>query len=200
MTTGGCGDPGAVGGMAVELFQLASLLVGEEATAMRLVEDALASLAIDPCLEPEQAREQTRRAVVRTALVQMASAQPAAFASRAAAPEHDPCVQDDDLLAAGVTQEDLRLWLDAQPGSGTGLRSGLRGWIEELPPAQRVVFVQRAVLGQGNEAAATLLCEAGGEGARDWTPQTVSQTFRQALCSLANALAHAPGAIAAQTV
>ena len=100
-------------------------------------------------------------------------------------------MQDDDLQAAGITPAELRLWLEHQGGLPEQ-RRGLREWLEQLPVAHRAVFVQRAVLGQGNAAAADLLREAGGRHAADWTPQGVSDVFRQALCSLANSLAHAP--------
>ncbi len=197
MTTSGCGEPGAVGGMAVELFQLASLLTGNEAQALRLVEDSLATLEIDPCLDPEQARAQARRAVVHTALVQLATAEPAALAASGAAPaDHDPCVQDDDLRSAGLTERDLQAWLNQE--QTPTVREGLRSWIEALPATQRIVFVQRAVLGQGNEAALSQLREAWGEPGAAWTPQVVGQAFRQALCSLANAMAHAPQVAAAE--
>lgn len=197
MATKGCGDANAVGGMALELFQLASLLAGDEGEALGLIENALAVLEIDPCLDPEQAKQQARRAVVRLALTQMGHAEPAAFAAPASSADaHDPCIQDDDLRAAGVTQDEVRGWLEHSGKSE--LRQGLRSWIEKLPLAQRVVFVQRAVLGQDNDSAAELLRDAVGEPARGWTRQEISQTFRQALCSLANALAHAPDAASSQ--
>ncbi len=183
----GCGDASAVVGMAAELFQLASLLVGEQERALGLIESSLAAMEIDPCLDPEAARERARACVVRGALRQLAADEPGAFhAHGSIGAGADPCIQDDDLEAAGVTQAQLRSWLDG--GSRPELRRGLRGWLEQLPVAQRAIFVQRAVLGQGNQAAAELLRETGEE----WTSKTVSETFRLALCSLANSLAHAP--------
>ncbi len=194
MAEAGCGDGSAVQGMAAELFQLASLLVGDEQRALRLIESSLATMEIDPCLDPETANQQARAHVVRGALAQLAAEQPEAFASHAAGLHtpgtSDPCIQDDDLQAAGITPAQLRGWLEQQ--GKPELRRGLREWLESLPVAQRAIFVQRAVLGQGNETAAGLLREAGGAAAGGWTPQTVSETFRQALCSLANSLAHAP--------
>lgn len=190
MAEGGCGDRGAVQGMAAELFELASLLVGDEDRALRSIEGALASMEIDPCLNPETAKEQARASVVRSALMELAGEHPAALATAEAPVGENPCIQDDDLEAAGVTQNQLREWLRAQ--EKPELRKGLRAWLEGLPVAQRAIFVQRAVLGQGNEAAASLLRETGGEAAGGWTSQRVSQTFRLALCSLANSLAHAP--------
>ena len=188
-----CGDAGAVQGMAVELFQLASLLIGNEGGALQLIERSLATMEIDPCRDPEAAKEQARACVVRGALAELSAAQPGAFRSApAGAAGYAPCVQDDDLQAAGITPAQLRLWLEQQ--GKPELRRGLRTWLEELPVVQRAIFVQRAVLGQGNEAAASLLREAGGAEASGWTPQIVGESFRQALCSLANSLAHAPAA------
>ncbi len=189
----GCGEAGAVQGMAAELFQLASLLVGDENRALQLIETSLATMAIDPCLDPEAAREQARARVVHGALAMLSQAQPGAFSHVVELDaQHAPCVQDDDLQAAGITPAQLRAWLEQQ--EKPELRRGLRAWLEDLPLVQRTIFVQRAVLGQGNEAAASLLREAAGREAGGWTPQRVSEVFRQALCSLASALAHAPTA------
>jgi DNA-directed RNA polymerase specialized sigma24 family protein len=187
MATEGCGDANAVQGMALELFQLASLLVGSQDNALALIETSLATMQLDPCLDPEAARTEARRFVVRGALEQLAHQNPSAFAAPVeASPAHDPCIQDDDLQASGVTPSQLQELMNNQ-GS-----EGLRVWLEGLPVAQRTVFVQRAVLGQNNDATASMLRQSAGETARDWTPQAVSNTFRQALCSLANSLAHAP--------
>ena len=68
MAETGCGDPAVVPGMATELFQLASLLVGSEDRALSVIESALATMQIDPCLDPESARRQARVAVVRSAI------------------------------------------------------------------------------------------------------------------------------------
>ena len=196
MTSDGCEGAGAVGGMAMELFQLASLLVGDQGEALRMIESSLATMEIDPCMDPELAREQARSRVVRAALSQLAARQPAAFrADDSAAVAVDPClpcIQNDYLQAAGITPAQLRGWLDRQ--GKPELRRGLREWLEELPMLQRAIFVQRAVLGQGNDTAAHLLREAGGSDASGWTAERVSGTFRRALCSLANSLAHAPAA------
>ena len=188
-----CGDAGAVQGMAAELFQLASLLIGNEGQALQLIENSLATMEIDPCSDPEAAREQARGRVVRGALAELFAAQPAAFRPAPAEPSaYAPCVQDEDLEAAATVPAQVRQWLEHQ--AKPELRNGLRTWLEELPVVQRAIFVQRAVMGQGNEAAARLLREAGGAEAGAWTPQSVGESFRQALCSLANSLAHAPAA------
>jgi hypothetical protein len=191
MATDGCGDASAVQGMALELFQLASLLVGDQGLALDLIERSLATMEIDPCLDPEMARNEARRVVARGALEILIHDQPAAFAVPADGyAHHNSCVQDDDLSAAGITADQLQQLLDRQ-GDVEG-RKGLRDWLESLPVVQRTIFVQRAVMGQGNDTAAGLLRQAGGEVTSEWTPSAVSETFRQALCALANSLAHAP--------
>lgn len=191
MTSDGCEGAGTVQGMAMELFQLASLLVGDQGKALGMIESSLATMEIDPCMDPTLAREQARSRVVRAALTQLAVEQPAAFrAEDFAASAADPCVQNDDLQAAGMTPAQLRGWLEGQ--AKPELRHGLREWLEELPMVQRAIFVQRAVLGQGNDTAAHLLRETGGVHASGWTAERVSGAFRRALCSLANSLAHAP--------
>ena len=147
----------------------------------------------DPCADPVLARSQARACIVRGALQTMAGENPEAFRAQAAAPgAAGPCIQDDDLQSAGIHPEQLKQWLEQQ--GDPDLRRGMRDWLEELPAAQRAIFVQRAVLGQGNEAAAHLLREAAGTQASGWTAAHVSDTFRQALCSLANSLVHAPSA------
>ncbi len=188
MSTGDCGEASAVGGMAEELFHLASLLVGDSGRALPVIERALATVEIDPCLDPVEARQQARRAVVRTAIAELTAEQPTAFVGLAeTSGEPGPCIQDADLQAAGLTAEELHAWLNAH--GGPEMQSPARIWLEGLPAAERAVFVQRAVLGQGNEAAASLLREAAG--AEGWTGEHVAGVFRRALCSLADALAHA---------
>lgn len=180
-----------VQGMAAELFQLASLLVGDGPSAAPLIESSLSNMEIDPCLDPEAAREQARTHVVRAALGLLAAQSPAEFAARTEGDIGSSCIEDDDLLAAGVSPAQLRGWLEGQ-GNGE-LRRELRQWLESLSPLQRVVFVQRAVLGLGNETVARKLDDASGKSnTPQWTAQGVSGVFRQALCSLANSLAHAP--------
>jgi DNA-directed RNA polymerase specialized sigma24 family protein len=71
--------------------------------------------------------------------------------------------------------------------SGPGRRT-LRDWLNKLPVAQRAIFVERAILGWDNAAAAASLSKAA---ARNWQPRQVSELFRQALCSLATSLVHA---------
>jgi DNA-directed RNA polymerase specialized sigma24 family protein len=164
---------------AIELYQLAALMLGDEADALSLVEQTVSQAEIDPCEQAEAAVDVARRQLIAAAVVKMKQADPAAFVAPAGSSsnEHDICIQDDDLSAAGITPAEL-----AQMVSGAG-RDELRVWLEKLPLAQRAIFVQRAVLGWDNGATAETL----GAG---WQPQQVSDVFRQALCSLANSLVH----------
>ena len=61
MSTGDCGEASAVGGMAEELFHLASLLVGDSGRALPVIERALATVEIDPCLQSRSLRLSSRR-------------------------------------------------------------------------------------------------------------------------------------------
>jgi hypothetical protein len=63
----------------------------------------------------------------------------------------------------------------------------LRDWLNQLPAAQRAIFIERAILGWDNAAVAASLNNAVS---RNWQPRQVSEVFRQALCSLANSLVH----------
>ncbi len=185
MGSGGCGDGSALQGTAVELFQLASLLMGDQQEAVALVEQTLASVEIDPCLDPAAARELTRARVLAFGLERLRELDPQSFSGVPAV--NTVCVEDDDLSSAGISQTQLAGWL-----AGEG-RQDLRDWLAALPGAQRAIFVQRAVLGQGNGAVA----EALGEGA--WSADAVGEMYRLALCSLANSLAHSTGVLAAAT-
>ncbi len=192
MGAGGCGDASVVQGTAVELFQLASLLMGDQAEAVALVEETLASIEIDPCLDPDAARLLTRQKVLSLGVARLRLRDPGSFAG---VPEAGGslCVEDEDLSAAGVSPAQLVEWL-ATAGE-PGLRHDLRDWLAALPGAQRAIFVQRAVLGQGNAAVAASL-DASGPGDGQWSPVAVGEMYRLALCSLANSLAHAPGVLA----
>ena len=192
MSTGGCGDASVVQGAAIELFQLASLLMGDQAEAVALVEETLASVEIDPCLDPDAARLLTREKVLSLALAHLRLRDPGSFAGVPDAGS-SLCVEDEDLSAAGVSHAQLAEWL-ATAGE-PGLRHDLRDWLAALPGAQRAIFVQRAVLGQGNAAVAVAL-DASGSGVGQWSPVAVGEMYRLALCSLANSLAHAPAVLA----
>jgi len=175
----------------VELFHLASLLMGDQLEAVALVEATLASIEIDPCLDPAAARNLARQRLLTIGLGRLRAVDPASFAGLPAA-GNPVCVEDEDLSASGVSQAQLTGWL-ASAG-----RQDLRDWLAALPGAQRAIFVQRAVLGQGNVAVAEALNAAGAvsaEGPAAWSATAVGEMYRLALCSLANSLAHSPGVL-----
>jgi DNA-directed RNA polymerase specialized sigma24 family protein len=170
---------------AVELYQLAALMLGDESRALDLVESTVAQVEVDPCAEEEAAVDQARHHLIEAAVARMKQDDPQGFRSPAASGSANPtCIDDDDLAAAGISPEQMASLI-----GGAG-RDQLRVWLDKLPSAQRAIFVQRAVLGWGNgETAASL---AHGAGARPaWSAEQVGEIFRQALCSLANSLVHA---------
>lgn len=170
---------------AARLFQTAALLVGNEAEAVSLVEETLSGVEVDPCADGASAQVLVQDKLVQEAIRRLGQREPGSFAlpvgSSAAG---SSCIEDDDISAAGISAEQLEYLLE---GEGRGQ---LRSWLERLPAAQRVVFVERAVLRQDNAATAGTLQASGGEGTSNWTPGQVSDVFRQALCSLATSLVH----------
>jgi hypothetical protein len=171
---------------AVELYQVAALMLGSESDALALVEQTVSQIEIDPCAQAEVATTQVRRQLVGAVVARMHQSNPQAFVAPAASDvASGSCIEDDDLSAAGITQAEL-----AELISGTG-RDEMRAWLEQLPLAQRAIFVQRAVLGWDNGATAETLKQDSGSG---WQPQQVSDVFRQALCSLATSLVHSAAA------
>jgi DNA-directed RNA polymerase specialized sigma24 family protein len=191
MGESGCGDRALIAGEAAELFQLAALLVGDEAEAAALVVEVVSASDIDPCQETESLRKAARLEVLQTALAHLRERRPGSLAPPSG-PSVGGCIDNDDLSASGVSPSQLQAWL-----AGDG-RHDLRQWLEQLPTAQRAVFVQRAVLGQDSDTAALVLREVEGDGgASSWTAETVGETFRMALCSLANRVAHSPAASSA---
>jgi hypothetical protein len=187
----GCSDL-LVQDTAVKLFQTAALLLGDENEAVSLVEETMAAVEVDPCADASKAQILVQDQLIQAAIRKLSQREPGSFAAAATGGGNALCIDGDDLSAAGVSQSQLSRLLE---GEGRGQ---LRGWLEHLPPAQRVVFVQRAVLGQDNTTTAQTLCAGGGESAAGWTPDKVSDIFRQALCSLASSLVHSE--VAAQAV
>jgi len=173
---------------AVELYKLAALMLGDESEALSLVESTVAEVEVDPCAEEDGAVDTARHHLVEAAVARMNQADPEAFAVPAPVGGPAGCIEDDDLSAAGISAAQIaELVNGAAKGVGSGNR--LRVWLDELPSAQRAIFVQRAVLGWDNRATAASL--ANGVGTRpEWSAAQVSESFRQALCSLANALVH----------
>lgn len=168
---------------AIELYQLAALMLGNESQAVDLVEAAVAGTDIDPCADAEASVNAARVNLVESAVARLSQDNPAAFDTPALSNDSPSgCIEGDDLSSAGITSSQL-----AEMISGAGRRS-LRDWLNKLPVAQRAIFVQRAVLGWDNDTAASSISRAA---ARNWQPRQVSELFRQALCSLASSLLHA---------
>jgi DNA-directed RNA polymerase specialized sigma24 family protein len=167
---------------AMELYQLAALMLGDEAQAVELVETAVAQSSIDPCADAAASVDAARLNLVETAVARLSQSDPAAFDAPALLGNAAGCIEEDDLSSAGISAGELSRML-----SGPG-RHILRDWLNKLPLAQRTIFVERAILGWDNAAAAASLSRAA---ARAWQPRQVSELFRQALCSLATSLVHA---------
>jgi DNA-directed RNA polymerase specialized sigma24 family protein len=168
---------------AVQLFQIAALMLGDEQEAVSLVEETVAKVEADPCAEATVAYAEARSLLVRTAMRRMAGLYPEAFAVPTPEPaEAASCIETDDLGAAGLTGEQFGALF-----SGTG-RAWMRDWLDRLAPALRAVFVLRAVAGQDGEQTAESLRQSGARGAQAWRRDQVGTAYRQALCSLANCL------------
>jgi hypothetical protein len=168
---------------AAELYQLAALMLGNENEALNLVESTVARVEVDPCAEEDAAVDAARHQLIEAAVARMNQADPGAFATPAPADGPASCIEDDDLSAAGISPSQM-----AELIGGAGSPQ-LRAWLDQLPAAQRAIFVQRAVLGWDNCATAASL--ANGAGAKPgWSAAQVGELFRQALCSLANSLVH----------
>ena len=168
---------------AVQLFQIAALMLGNEQEAVCLVEETVAKVETDPCAEATVAYAEARSLLVHTAVRRMAGMYPEAFAVPAAEPaDAASCIETDDLGAAGLSGEQFGALF-----SGAG-RAGMREWLDRLAPALRAVFVLRAVAGQDSEQTAESLRRSGARGAQAWRRDQVGTAYRQALCSLATCL------------
>src|SRR6202034_3335300 len=167
---------------AVQLFQIAALMLGNEQEAVSLVEETVAKVETDPCAEATVAYAEARSLLVHTAVQRMAGLYPEAFAVPTPEPADAACIETDDLGAAGLPGEQFGSLF-----SGAG-RAGMREWLDRLAPALRTVFVLRAVAGQDGEQTAESLRRSGARGAQAWRRDQVGAAYRQALCSLATCL------------
>jgi DNA-directed RNA polymerase specialized sigma24 family protein len=167
---------------AVQLFQIAALMLGDEQEAVSLVEETVAKVETDPCAEATVAYAEARSLLVHTAVQRMAGLYPEAFAVPTPEPADAACIETDDLGAAGLSGEQFGALF-----SGAG-RAGMREWLDRLAPALRAVFVLRAVAGQDGEQTAESLRQSGAKGAQAWRRDQVGTAYRQALCSLASCL------------
>jgi DNA-directed RNA polymerase specialized sigma24 family protein len=167
---------------ALQLFQIAALMLGDEQEAVSLVEEVVAKVEADPCAEGTLAYAEARTLLVRTAVQRMAGLYPEAFVVPASQPADAVCIETDDLEAAGLSGDQFGALI-----SGAG-RAGMREWLERLAPALRAIFVLRAVAGQDGEQTAESLRQSGATGAQAWRRDQVGTAYRQALCSLATCL------------
>jgi DNA-directed RNA polymerase specialized sigma24 family protein len=174
---------------ALQLFQIAALMLGNEQEAVSLVEEVVAKVDADPCAEGTLAYAEARTLLVRTAVQRMAGLYPEAFVVPASQPADAVCIETDDLEAAGLSGDQFGALI-----SGAG-RAGMREWLERLAPALRAIFVLRAVAGQDSEQTAENLRQSGAMGAQAWRRDQVGTAYRQALCSLATCLMSAQTAL-----
>jgi hypothetical protein len=175
-------SPDAFDRVAAGSYALASMLVGEGEDAIALVESALTNAEVSSAGAPELA---LRRALVAAALRLLSRRNPSSLAAPAELAHASTCIEDDDLDAAGMSRDELESML-AGPD-----RDRVRTWLEQLPPATRVIFVLRAVAGFSAPETATLLSAHAGPQAAAWSPDAVRELFRQGLCSLASQMIRA---------
>jgi hypothetical protein len=172
---------------ALQLFQIAALMLGDEQEAVSLVEEVVAKVEADPCAEGTLAYAEARTLLVRTAVQKLAGIYPEAFVVPTGQPVDAGCIETDDLGAAGLSGDQFGALI-----SGAGMRE----WLERLAPALRAIFVLRAVAGQDGEQTAESLRQSGARGAQAWRRDQVGTAYRQALCSLATCLMSAQTALA----
>ncbi len=173
------------GRIAAGLYSLASMLAGEGEESVRLVEEAVATADISACATPAEARKSSHLALAKAALEAIARREPDSLAAPAANPAPATCIPDDDLDAAGVSPEEFERMI-AGPD-----RDRVRAWLGQLPTALRAIFALRAVAGFTAAETAGLLSTHAGPAARNWSAESVRDTFRLGLCALASQLLHA---------
>lgn len=171
--------------IAAALYSLASMLVGEGEDSIHLVETAIANVEISACEDAEQARASSRRILVAHALELLERRQPGCLAAPAQPATSTGCIEDDDLAAAGISRQQLEAMM-AGPD-----RDKVRTWLNSLPVESRVIFTLRAVAGFTSPETAQLLVAHAGPAASAWTDDSVRDTFRQGLCSIASQLIQA---------
>jgi len=174
--------------IAAGLYQMASMLVGEGEETIRLTETVIATTEASACHDPANARKMGKQTLCGGALDLLAQRNHGCLAVPEGLTPPAPCIEDDDLHAAGLTSEELERVIKGPE------RKRWRQWLEQLPTLLRTIFVLRAVAGFTGAETATLLAAHGGPGAAGWTPDAVRDGFRQALCSLASQLIQASAA------
>jgi DNA-directed RNA polymerase specialized sigma24 family protein len=165
--------------VAAGLYSLASMLVGEGEDSARLVEEAIATAQVSPCADPQNARRCSRRALAIAALKLLAGRCPGCLDAPQGLTLASTCIEGDDLASAGISTGELESMISGPE------RERVREWLASLPTWMRTVFALRAVAGFNAAETAALLKLYGGPQAATWTPEVVSEVFRQGLCSLA---------------
>jgi DNA-directed RNA polymerase specialized sigma24 family protein len=168
--------------IAAELYSLASMLVGEGEDSARLVEITVANAEVSVCHDSLAGRKNGRRVLTIAALDLLSGRDATSLVAPQGPASSQPCIDDDDLEAAGISLEELKKMM------GGPDRDRVRAWLASLPTPLRIVFVLRAVAGFSSEETASLLAEHGGGQASGWTSETVRESFRRGLCSLASQL------------
>jgi DNA-directed RNA polymerase specialized sigma24 family protein len=166
--------------VAAGLYSLASMLVGEGEESARLVEEAIASAQVSPCADPQEARRNCRRALATSALKLLVERCHGCLAVPKGLTPASTCIEGDDPASAGLSTEELEDMLSGPE------RDRVRRWLVSLQTWMRTVFALRAVAGFNATETAELLRKHGGTPAAAWTPEAVSEVFRQGLCSLAS--------------
>lgn len=186
---GASGADGSLERIAADLYRIGSMLLGEGEDAVGLIERFVADADLPAEGSAREARHTAHLLLAADAisiLDQRDSVnQPSSLAAPGAGSGPAGCIEDDDLEAAGVTPDELEQMISGPEGHR------LRDWLEGLPVSLRVIFVLRAVAGLTSAEISGLLVDHGGPAAKDWTPDAVRGSFRQALCSLASQLIHA---------
>jgi hypothetical protein len=171
--------------IAVGLYSLASMLVGEGEDSIALVETAVANTEVSAGAEPERGRRNSRLALAEAAVEMIARRDPENLAAPEGLEPARTCIGDDDLDAAARAGEELERMM-AGPD-----RDRVRNWLESLPTSLRTIFVLLAVAGFSAPETADLLAGHGGPLAAEWDPEMVRELFRQGLCSLTSQMIHA---------
>ncbi len=166
--------------IAVGLYSLASMLVGEGEESMRLVEDAIASAKVSPCANPLEARASCQRTLGIAALAMLAERDAASLTPPEGLAPASVCIEEDDLASAGISNEELEEMISGQE------RDHVREWLASLPTWMRTVFVLRSVAGFTAAETTKLLQKHGGPKAAGWSAEVVREVYRQGLCSLAS--------------
>jgi len=171
--------------IAARLYTLASMLVGEGETSVRLVETAIANADASAACDPVKGRRACRRALCAAAIESIARRNPRGMAAPDPGSQGSGCIEKEDLDAAAESRLEFERMI---AGSD---RERVRRWLADLPVALRTVFVLRVAAGFSAQETAELLALHGGPQAAEWSADAVRETFRQALCLLASQLLQA---------